>query len=229
MPVDLSASLGYPAWQDDWIRFVLPTGRMMKTGLEHLRRAGYSWEEGGSSRRLLFHNDVQGAMLLLAKPSDVLTYVSRGVADLGIIGKDMLLESQAEVVELADLEFAQCRLVLAAPAGSTKVRAGMRVATKYPNLAQGYFSRLNLPVELILLQGSVELAPLVGLADMIIDLVDSGQTLKENDLVVLDTVVKSSTRLVANSSSYHVKPQLLSTVAERVEAITIRGENNAHS
>ena len=206
---------------EDSIRFVLPTGRMMRMGLEHLRKAGYWWE-GGDSRRLFFTNAAHDAELLLAKPSDVLTYVSRGVADLGIIGKDMLLESQAEVVELADLEFARCRLVLAAPAGVTTARAGMRVATKYPKLAHVYFSRLNLPVELIVLQGSVELAPLAGLADMIIDLAESGQTLEENNLVILDTLLESSARLVANNSSYHVKPWLLSEVVARIELKTRR-------
>ncbi len=153
-------------------------------------------------RRLTFDLPREGIRILLVRAIDVPTYVEYGVADMGIVGSDLLLEQVRDVYELVDLQFGACRLVLAGPNhGEKPYRSKPRVATKYPNLTEQYFSEKGIPIEIIKLYGSVELAPLVGLADQIVDLSESGETLRTHGLVLIDEIVRCSARVIVNRAS----------------------------
>lgn len=185
-------------------------GRLQEGGLDLFRRTGASVpEEPGDSRRLLVDDHNGRFRFVLVKPGDVPVYVEYGIADLGICGTDVLLESSADVHEPLDLGFGRCRLVVAgrpelAHRGYDPV-ATARVATKYPRITADYFQRRGIPIELIVLSGSVELAPVLGLSHHIVDLVETGRTLQDNGLVVIDTIVECSARLIVNRASYHLK------------------------
>ncbi|MCL6637063.1 MAG: ATP phosphoribosyltransferase [Alicyclobacillus sp.] len=171
------------------------------------------------SRSLVFEvsGGPGGSMrFLLAKPADVPTYVSLGVADVGVVGKDVLLESEREVYELLDLCAARCKLCVAGRPEDRDKRP-RRVATKYPHLADQYFRSRGLAVEVVALSGSIELAAVIGLADRIFDLVQTGATLKANGLVVFDEVLDVSARLIANRSSFHTKRTAVDAVVQRLE------------
>ncbi len=161
------------------------------------------------SRRLLVSDESGHYRLLLVKPSDVPVYVEYGVADAGVCGSDVLAESGADVHEPLDLGFGRCRLVVAARAEDAGQDYGhiatVRVATKYPRTTAEYFRKRGVPVEMIVLSGSVELAPVTGLAERIVDLVESGRTLAENGLVPTDTIAEVSARLIVNRASYQLK------------------------
>lgn len=198
-------------------------GRLQERGLELFRRTGASVpEESGDSRRLLVDDDNGTFRFVLVKPGDVPVYVEYGIADLGICGTDVLLESSADVHEPLDLGFGRCRLVVAgrpesAHRGYDPV-ATARVATKYPRITGDYFQRRGIPVELIVLSGSVELAPVLGLSHHIVDLVETGRTLKDNGLVVIDTIVECSARLIVNRASYHLKRAKIAAVIDSLRA-----------
>jgi len=171
----------------------------------------------GKSRRLFFVDPDQGLKFILAKPVDVPTYVEYGVADLGVAGKDVLMEQRGDYYELLDLEIGKCRISLAV--AESERRWPVSVATKYPRIAEEFFYRRGKQVEIIRLNGSVELAPLLGLAAGIVDLVSTGTTLKENRLVELETVAQISARLIANHSSYQVKDSELFALIDRMENV----------
>ena len=153
------------------------------------------------------------------KPSDVAIYVERAAADIGIAGKDILLEYQPDVYELADLGIGKCRMCVAGKKGAREVRdRTLRVATKFPKIAKSYYSALSREIDIIKLHGSIELAPLLGLSDVIVDIVETGTTLRENDLEVRDTVVPISARLIANKVSYKFKHEEITRLCQRVEA-----------
>ncbi|PWI57634.1 ATP phosphoribosyltransferase [Sulfoacidibacillus thermotolerans] len=183
----------------------LAKGRNLFDTANRLRISGFAlpgdFEE---TRRLVIEDERMEIRYLLAKPVDVPTYVEHGAADLGIVGKDILHEKGADVHELLDLGFGFCRLVVAGPK-ETDVSRVTRVATKYPRYATEYFRKLGRQIEVISLQGSVELAPLIGLAECIVDLVETGRTLQENGLVALAEVAQVSARLVANRRSYQLR------------------------
>jgi ATP phosphoribosyltransferase len=175
-------------------------------------------------RRLIFDLPEKGLRVLLVRATDVPTYVEHGVADVGIVGSDLLMEQVRDLYELADLPFGACRLVLAEPISKKRPvpqpqwprhRSKIRVATKYPNLTEAYFSEKGIPIEIVKLYGSIELAPLVGLADQIVDLSESGETLKANQLVVVDEIVRCNARLVVNRASLRLKDQTLSVWIDR--------------
>jgi len=162
---------------------------------------------------------------VLARPSDIATYVERGAADLGIVGKDVLLESEARVVELVDLGFGACRFVVAAPRGAMQRSLDeyrhlgtLEVATKYPNVAERHFRARDIAVEIVKVAGSAEVAPLVGLADWIVDLVATGSTLRANGLAVVEEIASSTARLVANPASFQLRRQEIGPVVERLAA-----------
>jgi ATP phosphoribosyltransferase len=184
-------------------------GRFLDPSLEMLGQVGVSFEENlADSRRLIFDSKDGNYRVILVKPVDVPTYVEYGAADAGITGRDVLLESGADVLQPLDLGFGRCKLAVAAPTGtlfSDSDRAVMRVATKYPTIALNYFNSKNIPVEIIPLSGSIELGPLVGLADQIVDLVETGRTLHENGLEIVDVIAESSARLVINRANYQTK------------------------
>ena len=187
------------------LTLALPKGRLLASALTLLRRMGVDGIDE-SSRRLIFTDDERGLRILILKPADVPSYVEYGAADLGIVGKDILLEQEPDVYEPLDLRFGFCRLVVAEPEELWKQDdpskwSWVRVATKYPNLTERYFSERGIQVELIRLDGSIELAPLVGLADRIVDLVQSGETLRVNGLVEVAEIIQSTARLIVNRAS----------------------------
>lgn len=160
------------------------------------------------SRRLIIECPNQNVTLMIVRPSDVPTYVEYGAADVGVVGKDMLLEQNADVYEPLDLGFGRCRLSVAAPKGCgvrERLSAKLRVATKYPNVTERYYNQKGVPVEIIKLYGSVELAPVVDLADRIVDLVSTGRTLKAHGLKEIDVIAESTARLIVNRASLKMK------------------------
>ncbi|MDQ2872985.1 MAG: ATP phosphoribosyltransferase [Candidatus Eremiobacteraeota bacterium] len=199
----------------------VPKGSLFGETVRRLREAGVV-VPADTGRRLTVFSDDGSAELLLLRPSDVPAYVEFGAADCGIVGKDVLWESERSVSELADLAFGECRLVVAARR-SDRYHEGaryptfLRVATKFKRSAQAYFSNRDLPCEIIALHGSVELSPLVGLADVIVDLVATGKTLREHDMVVVDEIDRSSARFVVNPVRFRAKYEALLALANRLE------------
>lgn len=186
------------------LNIALPKGRLGDKVYELFSSIGYDcaaiYED---NRKLVFENPANGVRYLLVKPSDVAIYVEHGAADIGVVGKDVLLETQPDVYELLDLDLGKCRLAVAAKNGwQEDLSLPLRVATKYPHVAKEYYEAQGRQIEIIKLNGSIELAPLLGLSDVIVDIVETGTTLKENDLSVYATVAPSSARLIANKASY---------------------------
>jgi ATP phosphoribosyltransferase len=184
-------------------------GRFLEPSLELLSRIGIRFgEDPAASRRLIFDSSDGRCRVILVKPVDAPTYVEYGAADAGIAGRDVLLEAAADVLQPLDLGFGKCQIAVAAQnteAAADRHRPVVRVATKYSRVAMDYFNARGIPVELIPLSGSIELAPLVGLADRIVDLVETGQTLRENGMRILDVIAESSAHLVVNRASYQTK------------------------
>ena len=200
------------------LTIAMAKGRMQSEALEVLGRAGVSVSaEALASRRLAVEDGAGRYRFIFVKPSDVPVYVEHGIADCGVVGRDVLLESEADVLQPLDLRISCCRLAVAAKDGASAGPRGMlRVATKYPRVAAAHFGSRGVPVEIIELSGSVELAPVLGLADCIVDLVESGRTLAENGLAVVETIAHSSARLVVNRASYQLKA---AAVAELINAL----------
>ncbi|MFD3155328.1 ATP phosphoribosyltransferase [Haloimpatiens sp. FM7330] len=171
------------------------------------------------SRKLIFEDKKNGIRFLYVKPSDVVIYVQKGVADLGIVGKDVILESDSDVYEVCDLGFGKCKFSVAGKSDQVinKKDKVLKVATKYPKVATKYFEEKNQPIEIIKLNGSVELAPLVGLSDVIVDIVETGNTLKVNGLAVLEDISAISARLIANRVSYRFKLEEISYIVKSLE------------
>jgi len=204
------------------VRIAVPRGAMFKETLDILDGLGIDTSEVRSNdRKLLFEE----AGLITMRPSDVPTYVEAGAADIGITGKDVLAEqSERNVYELLDLGFGGCVMVFATvegddPAAEALRRLGhMRIATKYPRIAHDYFERTGRQVEIVEVKGSVELAPLTGMVDGIVDLTATGTTLRENGLVIREEIIPSTARLIANPVSYRVKAAEIDSVLERLRA-----------
>lgn len=183
----------------------LSKGKLLAGSRILFERGGLPFPNGDGRKLVVEAGELR---FLFVKDGDVPTYVEYGVADCGIAGRDVLLESASDVLEPLDLGFGRCRLVLAAPAGSgfsADERASVRVATKYPRVTTGYFLGRGLAVEVVKLAGSVEIAPGLGLADCIVDVVETGRTLSENGLAVIETVAESSARLIVNRASFHAR------------------------
>ncbi len=187
------------------LTLALPKGRLLEPALDLLRQLGVEGVDQ-DSRRLIFDDARRGLRLLFLKPSDVPAYVTYGAADLGIVGRDILLEQEPDVYEPLDLAFGFCRLVVAEPRelwerDDPAKWSWVRVATKYPRLTEQYFTERGVQVEIVRLDGSIELAPLVGLAERIVDLVQSGETLRANGLVEVAEITRSTARLIVNRAS----------------------------
>ena len=189
------------------VNIALPKGRLGEKVYALLKNAGYSCPElEESSRKLVFENAQMGVRYFWVKPSDVAIYVERGAADIGVAGKDILLEYRPDVYELLDLGIGKCRMAVAGPVGFRESAGStLRVATKFPEIAQSYYNEKCRDIDIIKLNGSIELAPIMGLSDVIVDIVETGKTLKENNLDVLETIVPISARLVANMASMKFK------------------------
>jgi ATP phosphoribosyltransferase len=204
------------------LTLALPKGRLLDGALELLDALGVRGVEP-DSRRLIFTDAARGLRVLLLKPSDVPAYVTYGAADLGIVGKDILLELEPDVYEPLDLGFGFCRLVIAEPrelwARDDPAKwSWVRVATKYPRMTERYFSERGIQVEIVPLDGSIELAPLVGLADRIVDLVQSGETLRANGLVEVAEITRSTARLIVNRASMKTEYAAVTALLEELRA-----------
>jgi ATP phosphoribosyltransferase len=205
------------------LTLALPKGRLLRPALELLGRAGLDGIPPGESRKLIFADAARGLRFLILKPMDVPTYVEYGAADLGIVGKDVLEEQEPDVYEPLDLGFGQCRLVVAEPQAlwerdDPSKWSWVRVATKYPNLARRYFADRGIQVEVVRLDGSIELAPLVGLAERIVDLVQSGETLRANGLVEVAEIMRSTARLIVNRAAQKTAYRAVGRVLEELRA-----------
>ena len=203
------------------VNIALPKGRLGEKVYAMFAAAGYECPSIlEPNRKLIFENEVAGVRYFWVKPSDVAIYVERGAADIGVAGKDILLEYAPEVYELLDLNVGRCRMAVAAKRDfRDNPERTLRVATKFANIARRYYDDLGRDIDVIHLNGSIELAPILGLSDVIVDIVETGKTLLENDLVPLETIVPISARLIANKAAFRFK-------AEAIEAIrdALRGE-----
>ncbi|GIO32753.1 MULTISPECIES: ATP phosphoribosyltransferase [Paenibacillus] len=199
------------------LKVAMPKGRIYKKAAELFRAAGLPIEaEVDETRKLVIDLPELGMEFILAKPVDVPTYVEYGAADIGIVGKDVLMEENRDVYELLDLGIAKCRMsVIGLPNWQPGIQ--QRVATKYPNVASQYFREQGQQVEVIKLNGSIELAPLIGLADRIVDMVETGQTLKENGLVEMNRIFDITSRLIANRVSYRMKNAQIQSLCDRLQ------------
>lgn len=201
------------------IRFALAKGRVAKKAIELLIDLGYVFEDYSEKSRKLIFTDTTGTIeFFLVKSPDVPTYVEKGAADIGIVGKDVLLEHPAQVYEMLNLNIGKCKMCVAGfenrpiPYGKKMV-----VGTKYPIIAKEYFHTKNQLVDIIKINGSVELAPLIGLADCIVDIVESGSTLKENGLSVLEEICEISSRLIVNQVSLKTKREMIDPIIKAFE------------
>jgi ATP phosphoribosyltransferase len=205
------------------LTLALPKGRLLRPALDLLGRAGLDGIPPDGSRKLIFADAARGLRFLILKPMDVPTYVEYGAADLGIVGKDVLEEQEPDVYEPLDLGFGHCRLVVAEPRvlrerDDPSKWSWVRVATKYPNLARRYFVDRGIQVEVVRLDGSIELAPLVGLAERIVDLVQSGETLRANGLVEVEEIMQSTARLIVNRAAHKTAYQAVGRFLEELRA-----------
>ena len=201
-----------------YLTFALTKGRLAKKTLELLEQTGITCEEmkDQDSRKLIFVNEELRLQFFLAKGPDVPTYVEYGAADIGVVGKDTILEEGRKIYEVLDLGFGKCRMCVCGPESARSLLNGqelIRVATKYPNIAKDYFyNQRNQTVEIIKLNGSIELAPIVGLSEVIVDIVETGSTLKENGLVVLEEVCPLSARVVVNPVSMRMENERITKI-----------------
>ena len=200
------------------LNIALPKGRLGEKAYSLFDRAGYPCSSIlENSRKLIFENEALGIRYFWVKPSDVAIYVERGAADIGIAGKDILLEYTPDVYELLDLKIGKCRMAVAAKAGfRDDPRQVLRVATKFANIADTYYLSKGRDIDIIHLNGSIELAPILGLSDVIVDIVETGTTLKENNLTVIDTIVPISARLIANKASFKFKADQIQPLVQGI-------------
>ena len=201
------------------LTIAIAKGRLQNEAIDLFALAGLSVSsEALASRRLAAEDQSGQCRFIFVKPADVLVYVEHGIADCGIVGRDVLLESEADVLQPLTLRIGACRMVVAAPANVILNTYGMlRVATKYPRVAAEHFGSRGQPVEIIELSGSVEVAPLLGLADCIVDLVETGRTLKENGLRIVEVITESTARLVVNRASYQLKAEAIGGLIDSLE------------
>ncbi|MBR3976032.1 MAG: ATP phosphoribosyltransferase [Clostridia bacterium] len=201
------------------LNIALPKGRLGSKVYKMLESIGYECPEIlEDSRKLIFENSEAGVKYFLVKPSDVAIYVEYGAADIGVVGKDILDEGDFDIYELANLGFGTCRMAIAA---KNEFREDfdrpLKVATKYPNIAKNYYNSKNREIEIIKLNGSIELAPVLGLSDVIVDIVETGTTLKENGLSVFEEILPISARLIANKSAFKFKEEEITKIVEAVK------------
>ena len=203
------------------LNIALPKGRLGEKVYGMFEKAGYECPSVlENSRKLIFENEEKGVRYFWVKPSDVAIYVERGAADIGVAGKDILLEYKPDVYELLDLKTGVCRMAVAAPKtfrdDPTKT---LKVATKFSAIAADYYAKQGRDIDIIHLNGSIEIAPILHLSDVIVDIVETGKTLKENDLEVIDTVVPISARLIANKSAYKFNAEKVEEIARKIRAL----------
>ena len=196
------------------INVALPKGRLGEKVYDIFASAGYECPSiHEENRKLIFENEEVGVRYFWVKPSDVAIYVERGAADIGVAGKDILLEYEPNVYELLDLNIGKCRMAVAAKKDfCDDTSKTLRVATKFSNIAKNYYAKKCRDIDIIHLNGSIEIAPILGLSDVIVDIVETGKTLIENDLAPFETIVPISARLIANKASYNFKTQRIEEI-----------------
>ncbi len=208
--------------EERYLTVALCKGRLAKQTLELFEKIGITCEEinDPKTRKLIFVNEKQKLRFFLAKGPDVPTYVEYGAADLGVVGRDMILEEKRKVHEVLDLGFGACKMCVCGPEEARKLlksQSRIRVASKYPNIAKDYFyNQKNQTVEIIKLNGSVELAPIVGLSEVIVDIVETGATLRENGLVVLEEVCPISAQVIVNPVSMRMENERITSLLEKL-------------
>ena len=202
------------------LNIALPKGRLGEKVYAMFEKAGFECPSiREESRKLIFENPEKGVRYFWVKPSDVAIYVERGAADIGVAGKDILLEYAPDVYELLDLRTGKCRMAVAAKKEfCDDTQKTLRVATKFSNIAAQYYRSIGRDIDIIHLNGSIEIAPILGLSDVIVDIVETGTTLKENDLEVFQTIVPISARLIANKASYQFKKETIESLRENLAA-----------
>lgn len=198
------------------LNVALPKGRLGDRVYDMFEKAGFQCPSiKEKNRKLVFENEETGVRYFWVKPSDVAIYVERGAADIGVVGKDILMESGSEVYELLDLDTGKCRMAVAAPKGFIDdPQSPLRVATKFTNVARKFYASTGRDIDVIHLNGSIELAPILGLSDVIVDLVETGNTLRENDLEIIQVIDDISARLIANKSSFKFRNSEIEKVME---------------
>ena len=203
------------------LNIALPKGRLGDAVYDIFAKIGYDcplYSDNG--RKLIIENEESGVRYFLVKPSDVAIYVERGAADVGVVGKDILLETTPDVYELLDLGLGRCRVAVAGPNSySEDNESTLRVATKYVNIARKYYAGISRDIEIIKLNGSIELAPILGLSDVIVDIVETGSTLRENDLRVMREIMQISARFIVNKSSYKFKSDVVDEMLTRLRGV----------
>lgn len=208
------------------LTLALAKGRTARDSIELLERAGiYFPDFNEKSRKLVFYNETKDIKMIYVKAVDVTTYVEQGAADIGIVGKDNILEAGANLYELLDLNIGRCKFSVAS-LHKTSIEKGIpvKVASKYPKVTKDYFKKLGIPVEVIKLNGSVELAPIIGLADYIVDIVETGNTIRENGLSILTDVADISTRLVVNKASFATKTEAIQRLIDQLKEVLDESE-----
>ena len=203
------------------IQIALPKGGLGEKAYERMSKAGYECPAIlEKNRKLTFENPEKGVRYFWVKPSDVSIYVERGAADIGIVGKDVLLEYRPDVYELLDLKMGKCRMCVAGPEDFYDDHSRLlRVATKFPHIATEYYKSRSRDIDIIRLNGSIELAPILGLSDVIVDIVETGKTLQENHLVVLEEIVPISARLICNRVSYQFRQKEVFNLQAQLAAV----------
>ncbi len=206
------------------ITIAMSRGRLLTEAVELFGKAGIDIKAvTKDSRKLIFDFDDLGLKILITRPTDVPSYVEYGAADCGIVGKDTLLESNSNLYEPLDLRIGKCRLVVAAPNGfSMENRTSLRIGTKYPKVSSEFFVAKGISAEIVKLNGSVELAPLAGLSDVIVDLTASGETLKTNNLFEIESIAEITARVVVNKVSLKVKSKEIRTLIEKLKKVRMR-------
>ena len=216
--------------ETNYLTIAIPKGALFGESVDLLRKSGFQCTELTSdSRKLLFVDHEDQAKYIICRPTDIPTFVEYGAADLGLAGKDTIVEQRKDVYELLDLKYGYCRFVVAVPRVMAPVNweqmAQKRVATKFPRVAENFFREKGLQVEIIKLHGNIELAPIVGLSEMIVDIVSTGRTLRENNLVEVVEIFKSTARLIANRASLRLKRErinpLLENMRQAVEGLRV--------
>ena len=202
----------------DMINVALPKGRLGDRVYDMFEAAGFECPSiREKNRKLIFENPEKGVRYFWVKPSDVAIYVERGAADIGVVGKDILMEAGSDIYELLDLNTGCCRMAVAAPKGYVNdPDSDLRVATKFTNVAREYYASMGRDIDIIHLNGSIELAPILGLSDVIVDLVETGTTLRENNLEVIEEIAQISARLISNKSSFKFKNKQIEEIAGKM-------------
>lgn len=206
-----------------FITLAMAKGRTAKDAIALLEKANIHFPDfHEKSRKLVFFSEDRSIKMIYVKAVDVTTYVEQGAADIGIVGKDNILESEADVYELLDLQFGKCHFAIASLQNKPLIKgSNIKVASKYPQVTKQYFAKKGISVDVIKLNGSVELAPIIGLSDHILDIVETGNTIRENGLSIIDYVEEISTRLIVNKASFATKTEAIQQIIEQLKQ-TIR-------